>query len=135
RAKRSFRHWPHKTLLKFIDGRRATRPAQPPFDRHNLLPRLVYDYVEELHRLGGVKKGTLAASSITRYANVATDLVSHPLSYEVATQKNTLQAWANTVYGALRDEQSQWFMYRFFRFLTQQALTSELDLRVFDKPV
>ncbi|HCG6789362.1 TPA: site-specific integrase [Vibrio parahaemolyticus] len=135
RAKRSFRHWPHKALLKFIDGRCATRPAQPPFDRHNILPRLVYDYVEELHRLGGVKKGTLAASSITRYANVATDLVTHPLSYEVATQKNTLQAWANTVYGALRDEQSQWFMYRFFRFLTQQALTSELDLRVFDKPV
>lgn len=129
-----FKKWPHIALIKHIQSPDKPRPMAPDWQQDNLLPRLLFDYVLEFEQFGGVKKSMLAPSTIIRYTNFKAALSGSPLSFDIASDKQQLQAWAMSVYSKIQqDPTTQWSMYQFFRFLTLQPLTAHLDLSAFVK--
>ena len=130
-----FDHWPHKALMKHLRSPQTPRPAQPDWQSNNLLPLLLFDYVQELNEFGGIKKDNLTLATIYRYSDFKSALSHAPLSFEAASDSDALQAWAERVYDNIkRDSDSQSHMYKFFQFLIQQPLTEHLDLSSFVKP-
>ncbi|PHR54406.1 MAG: hypothetical protein COA47_15495 [Robiginitomaculum sp.] len=130
-----FKHWPHQVLIKHLRSPETPRPAQPDWQSNNLLPRLLFDYVQELNEFGGIKKDNLTLATIYRYSDFKSALSHAPLSFEAASDSDALQAWAERVYDNIKkDSDSQSHMYKFFQFLIQQPLTEHLDLSSFVKP-
>ena len=130
-----FSRWPHKALIKHLASPSQPKQNQPDWDTNNLLPRLLFDYVEELVEFGDVKKSDLSVASIERYSNFKKEFSHAPLSFDIAGDRTSLQAWAAQRYEALEpDSLDQWRMYQFFRFMTQQPFTEHLDLSDFIKP-
>lgn len=130
-----FKHWPHQVLIKHLRSPETPRPVQPDWQSNNLLPRLLFDYVQELEQFGGVIKSTLTAGTLHRYSNLKKELAHAPLSFAVASNNDTFQAWAKEIYNnTKKGSYAQWCTYQFFRFLTQQPLTEHLDLSHFVKP-
>ncbi|MGR5239034.1 hypothetical protein [Vibrio alfacsensis] len=132
----SYRQWPHYRLLREMKSAPEYEVPQPPaWDHDNLLPRIVFDYVAELHRYGGVKKDTLGHSTITRYTNFRKCIEDKPLSLAMANDRERLNNWAMEVYQRTRDDSlEKWAVYQLFRFMTQYPVTEHLDLTRFDSP-
>lgn len=125
-------HWPHRALLKHTSSN--TRAILPAWDRDNVLPRLLYDYTQQLLQFGGVKKSTLAISSIVKYTHLEHVLTPYPLSYPDALNEDAINQWAYQVYHSLTsDSQQQTFVY-FLRFLSFQEQTDSIDLTQFNPP-
>ena len=111
-----------------------TRAILPVWDRDNVLPRLLYDYTQQLLQFGGVKKSTLAISSIVKYTHLEHVLTPYPLSYSDALNEDAINQWAYQVYHSLTsDSQQQTFVY-FLRFLSFQEQTDSIDLTQFNPP-
>jgi hypothetical protein len=130
-----FRTWQHKSLIKHLAASSQPRPPKPAWQVDDLLPGLLFDYVDELGRDGGVKKNVLAQGTIERYTNFNKEFSNAPLPLHIASDRTALNQWAMRVYETL-DEHSldQWRMYQFFRFMIQQPITEHLDLSLFEKP-
>lgn len=130
-----FHRWPHVKLIQSYDNPKQLPPNQPTWQADNLLPRLLFDYVQDLINFGGVTKENLSSSTIKRYTNFKNEFSTAPLPIAIAEDKEALQYWAKTIYHHIPDDtMEKWTMYQFFRFLTQQSITEHLDISGFIKP-
>ncbi|PMO23110.1 tyrosine-type recombinase/integrase [Vibrio sp. 10N.222.54.B6] len=130
-----FHRWPHAMLIKSLNTPQQAAPTQPEWQADNLLPRLLFDYVQELKQFGGVKKNTLSPATLLRYTSFKNELSTTPLPLSIANDREALQQWAKDRYRLIQDEtMEKWTLYQFFRFLTQQSITEHLDLSTFIKP-
>lgn len=130
-----FHRWPHVQLIKSYNNTQKSSPSQPDWQASNLLPRLLFDYVQDLIEFGGVNKDNLSQSTLTRYTSFKSELSNAPLSSAIVETKESLQTWAENIYLTIPDDtMEKWSMYQFFRFLTQQPITEHLDLSNIVKP-
>lgn len=127
--------WPHAMLIKSLSKPQKAEIPQPDWKTDNLLPRLLFDYVQELKLFGGVIKNNLSPATILRYTSLKNELSDASLPVSLANDRDALQQWAKSIYIQVKeDTMEKWAMYQFFRFLTQQSITEHLDLLEFIKP-
>ncbi|MBO1273544.1 site-specific integrase [Shewanella sp. 4t3-1-2LB] len=125
--------WLHTPLLKSFLA--STHPiVEPPWNAENILPKMLYLYTADLLVYGGVKKSSLATSTIEKYTNLIKWLEPFPLSYADATNEEALLQWASTLYRSVEGESSQLMVYYFLKFMSVQELTETLDLATFTAP-
>ncbi|GAA70395.1 site-specific integrase [Pseudoalteromonas sp. BSi20439] len=127
--------WPHKNLIKYhkqSSKENSTKPTAPAWGTDNVIPKLFYHYTDELFNEGGVHKKTLLSQSIDRYTNFYKSL--NPLSFDDATNPETLHRWAHKEFDRLDEKTTPWHLYNFLRSASHQELTDELDLEQFERP-
>ncbi len=127
--------WPHKSLIKYhkqSSKENSTKPTAPAWGTDNVIPKLFYHYTDELFNEGGVHKKTLLSQSIDRYTNFYKSL--NPLSFDDATNPETLHRWAHKEFDRLDEKTTPWHLYNFLRSASHQELTDELDLEQFERP-
>jgi len=127
--------WPHKKLIKYhkqSSKENSTKPTAPAWGTDNVIPKLFYHYTDELFNEGGVHKKTLLSQSIDRYTNFYKSL--NPLSFDDATNPETLHRWAHKEFDRLDEKTTPWHLYNFLRSASHQELTDELDLEQFERP-
>ncbi|UJF18524.1 site-specific integrase [Vibrio sp. SS-MA-C1-2] len=130
----SHRNWPHNKRIKQLKDSSLTQSAIPLLDKNNITPILLLEYIDDLIEHGGIRKSQLASSSIQRYTQIAKVLAENPLSYDVASQHQTLQQWAKMVFDNVDSPMDRYHLYQFFCFMTQNSMTEHLDLNAFKKP-
>ncbi|QDF67628.1 site-specific integrase [Shewanella sp. SNU WT4] len=125
--------WPHRNLISSHYSSKI-KPTAPEVNLNNLLPRLLYEYTEQLLTSGGVKKNRLASSTIKKYTSLENELGSHPLSHADASNVDDANRWAQAIYDSITvDATRQTFIY-FLRFLNVHELTDGIDLSLFSSP-
>lgn len=125
--------WPHKLLLKSHASQKKP-PLPPRWDANNLLPRLLYDYTQQLLTHGGVKKSTLAVSSIIKYTQLEHILNLYPLTYAQAIDEASVNLWAKNIFDSLNGDALRQTFFYFLRFLSHQEQTDSIDLTLFTMP-
>ncbi|MBH0038970.1 site-specific integrase [Pseudoalteromonas sp. SWN166] len=127
--------WPHTKLIKYYklsSQKNVMRPTAPTWDHDNVIPKLFFHFTDELFNEGGVHKKTLLSQSIDRYTNFYKSL--NPLSFDDATNPETLHCWAHKEFERLDEKTTPWHLYNFLRSAAHQELTDELDLEQFERP-
>ena len=127
--------WPHKNLIKYhklSPKENSTKSTASAWGTDNVIPKLFYHYTDELFNEGGVHKKTLLSQSIDRYTNFYQSL--NPLSFDDATNPETLHHWAHKEFERLDEKTTPWHLYNFLRSASHQELTDELDLEQFERP-
>ncbi|WP_133406264.1 hypothetical protein [Parashewanella tropica] len=127
-------HWPHKQLIKALCKKQHTQSVAPEWQQHNILPKMLYLYTEELFIYGGMQKETLANSTIKKYVNIIHLLEDKPLSYSDACDPTLMQQWGQQVFNALNSDAHRQVIRYFFRFLQRQPLTDHFDASLYTRP-
>ncbi|MEJ6080845.1 hypothetical protein MT391_20290 [Vibrio sp. 1-Bac 57] len=94
----------------------------------------LFFYCKELIINGGINGKKLEITTIRKYTMTAANCIDTPLSYETAISDEQLQMWAMLTYKKVHGEQNKWYLLNFFKFLSTQALTDNIDISAFDKP-
>lgn len=137
---KSGNNWPHLTLLKRLASKpraalEAELTSEPALEwpMEDVLPTLFYLFTKELIVYGGVKRNRLRHSTLVKYTSIYHHL-PRPLSYLDASDPIKLDAWAKQAFESQANEDHQWLVYNFLRFVSHQALTDHLDVHKFECP-
>ncbi|UJF18536.1 hypothetical protein L0B53_16170 [Vibrio sp. SS-MA-C1-2] len=130
--------WEYKQLMTraFKTRSRQIKYHVDKWEAENILPQMACLYVRNLVLYGGQRKHRLAEGTIYTYTSSLQPLLTDfPLSFDASQNHLALMKWALNVYENTEQSESKHHLLRFFKFLSTQDLTDNIDLSGLGNPV